>query len=899
MIGLFRVPGHSRVYVLGSFARRVTFYAQQVRALNLVDVLCKSGEVHESSTIGVVGAGVAGATAAVAAARRGLKVVLFEKHRDRDGRTTVLPRQRLSDERAIHPFIYDWPSASVPSGQQQAGLPLMNWAEGTAAQVVKTLAGLYDEAAAASGITLVQATVSEDMVRAEDDAVVVAVPGLPEQRVDALILALGFGDEAEGSYWDNDGLQSKKGEWLVSGMGDGGLTDLMRLCIDKFRHAEVVETFERHARDAALPLLEADKLDAPARKAHYEQIATIILDRLEAEQSALRLREGVSVWLAGAEEQLYSSGASVLNRLIAAYLLKRDAFRLIPHSTAETRLLPTGRFAVVFTDDRTTRQPVHDARFPMEFDGVVLRHGTRSELAARFPGLLKRCRPLKRKWDDTPASEDATRQPHWNEHDFDEGSTPALDVAGKGHVVVICSTKADRVGLPTLVESALMRARDKGQDVPRVVHVDPALDLASVRGYRRVLRALCRSEIAIVDITGMPPATMFLLGVRSVVRRGITLCTLEVKRTLDRKPEPFDIPELAFNIREASVVARRDDDNAFTEALKDSIVAGRNQMLRLVGQYQDMPAYDAVRKLGSRPEDHRPVPPSKGVLVLSSYDRTYLMPPGPGQIVATALGTALPSDKYQWLRIVQSPSPQLASQKLYAAIRQYQMCAFDWTGWRPNLFYEFGVRLAVNPTMPVTIAHRGSLAEPGPERQAMLALFAPFAYDEKNQNTGLVQLLERHLEAIEARRVPGIPSMLSPGFTFRELQRWIDVQAEAPMPVDLALGHDASALVGPDTRAYTDGPLLYDGNDGLRLAAQVAAVDRWIAAWYFLDKRHGIRERIQVSETLAQGGDDHVQRWIELATQIQNKLEALPQAGYERIKQDVDKAVRMCMQKAR
>jgi hypothetical protein len=490
-------------------------------------------------------------------------------------------------------------------------------------------------------------------------------------------------------------------------------------------------------------------------------------------------------------------------------------------------------------------------------------------------------------------SADPTRQPVWRNDDFQPGSMPALDIDSRQEpfvVVVECAAKGGAT-LSKLAQQALLRAADQGATPPRVVSIKPEIELATPHGYRRVLRALCKSEIAIFDITDRNPATMLLLGIRSVVRRGITLSTLRVGRSAEEIPEPFDIPELPFNIRETSVIARRHDDNTFTEALSQAIVEGRNQLQLLANEYQDLPAYDAVRKLGSRPENHRPVEPASRVLVLSSYGHDYLK--GPGQMVATALGSAVRSGK--WLRIVQSPSPQLASQKLYAAIRQTQMCVFDWTGWRANLFFELGVRLAVNQQMPLCFIYRRASEEVGAERSTVLNLFAPFAYDEDN-DAALVQLLVKHREAIESvSQVPASGAKLAPPFTFGEVQRWADVRLEAPLAVDLALEREASALVGPDQVMYTELPLLYQGNAALRREAERAALDRWIAAWYFLDKRYGVWGRIRASEQLP--NDGNVQRWIKLASNIKTMLEALGTGPYGNIKAEVDEAVAFCVNK--
>jgi hypothetical protein len=38
---------------------------------------------------------------------------------------------------------------------------------------------------------------------------------------------------------------------------------------------------------------------------------------------------------------------------------------------------------------------------------------------------------------------------------------------------------------------------------------------------------------------------------------------------------------------------------------------------------------------------------------------------------------------------------------VYAAIQKSELCLVDWTGWRPNVFFELGVRIAVNEIDPV------------------------------------------------------------------------------------------------------------------------------------------------------------------------------------------------------
>jgi hypothetical protein len=48
-------------------------------------------------------------------------------------------------------------------------------------------------------------------------------------------------------------------------------------------------------------------------------------------------------------------------------------------------------------------------------------------------------------------------------------------------------------------------------------------------------------------------------------------------------------------------------------------------------------------------------------------------------------------------------SPRLVGLALYESIRWTQCCIIDWTGWRPNVFFELGVRLACSDIGTVSL----------------------------------------------------------------------------------------------------------------------------------------------------------------------------------------------------
>src|SRR5260370_14734759 len=122
-------PPYKRVYYLGSHASRLTFLSQQQRAFNLVWALQAKGLLGKR--VAVVGAGLSGVTAGLAARQAGAAVTLLERKSD------VLHLQRGSQLRYIHPNIYDWPDPTAL--EPMTDLPCLNWGAAMAASVIETV----------------------------------------------------------------------------------------------------------------------------------------------------------------------------------------------------------------------------------------------------------------------------------------------------------------------------------------------------------------------------------------------------------------------------------------------------------------------------------------------------------------------------------------------------------------------------------------------------------------------------------------------------------------------------------------------------------------------------------------------------------------------------------------
>jgi hypothetical protein len=376
---LTRLTNH--IHVVGILDVGVTIRSQQVRALNLIWALDASGELRGCKKIAILGGGISGLTAGGALRRRlrdegGCKIALFEK------RSVLCPLQRGCDTRWVHPHAYEWPLEG--SSNPSAGLPVFNWRAGRASDVAATLVKEWEELEKASGealpcreirslryLKMNAATLEIEWVGHEYSA------SLPQparggcEKFDLVIIATGYGQEEAGaaardkSYWRNEAygqpdLSGIPKRYLVSGTGDGGLIDLLRLCITDFRqdrtpgelvpHQFLPELREirTHFHNVRGPTANASLFKACREFAERHKVLDELQKRLRPDTSvSLQIRRGSKV------NNAFSSRSSFANRFF------------------QSSLFAIGGFTPEFGDLTTFDEK--------DFDELIVRHGTNSD----------------------------------------------------------------------------------------------------------------------------------------------------------------------------------------------------------------------------------------------------------------------------------------------------------------------------------------------------------------------------------------------------------------------------------------------------------------------------------------------------------------------------------------
>lgn len=444
------------------------------------------------------------------------------------------------------------------------------------------------------------------------------------------------------------------------------------------------------------------------------------------------------------------------------------------------------------------------------------------------------------------------------------------------HTVVVCRSSPDPEQLPPLLQAvsdawnnfgteiiASANACRAGWRAPPVPadrdHSGSQLALLAVeRAFesearlRSAVNALCRAEIAVFDLTDWDAGATFLLGVRAVARRGVTITSVGGNFTIGGE---LQVP---FNLQLLNLAAHSDaQENEGAgrrpfELIGGKIVNGFRDLANLP-HYLDLPAYDSVRQLGVESGAYRPVPARERVLVLCPFNPIYtrsnfrrlekVLPSRLQDYITNA--EARPAEKPPLVRLLDLKTPRLVAQTLFESIRLTDMCVVDWTGMRTNVIFEAGVRMAANPLGAVHVMEHGARENllsgggVGMQVQGLLRLFDPIVYrlggTETRPFDAMVQRFDASIEAIGRGDTNFIYSAVGAGLDRRS--------QPAALPLVSELMRSANILDPDDQESTGISPVLYQQvNRELATEAREAAADRRLAAWLFLSRRYSATE---------------------------------------------------------
>jgi len=434
----------------------------------------------------------------------------------------------------------------------------------------------------------------------------------------------------------------------------------------------------------------------------------------------------------------------------------------------------------------------------------------------------------------------------WQNHGFLVAmSPPWLDPLPQGIWVLVVISEAENQTsqLADWVDRSLenddkaIKSALRVKVEPKALRVCIADALESPGKWLRFVSALCTAPIAIFDATGFEAGVMLALGVRAVVRRGVTLTsTAEALSPTELSKLPFNIQETKLLYHGSSMYLPNDvrhPKNRIAAAIKKGW-----QELDSQPNYLDLPAYDAVRcpYPTADADDHQSA--ITRPLVLCSFGEDH----EPNwKHLANALAIRYDVDAARMLDVA---SPRLVGQALYEGIRWAQTCVVDWTGWRANVFFELGVRLTCADIGPVCLIERGAAEsavkdDTVAQRRQLMALFGPTPYLLGKGDHGIKDALLIHDAILNQRPPPLAVTQLPHDATFRTCQDRFEWKREhiTIEPHEL-LRLSIEAPFGKDPQAAGFKPLLFSSNPDYSKDYDRSVKDRWIAAWCYLVQRY-------------------------------------------------------------
>lgn len=327
------VGSRAGVYVIGPFPTRVNFASQQMRAFNLVWALTDNdGPVNSDAKVAVIGAGLAGLTAAAALHRRGVEAHVFEQRGD------LMPLQRGTTSRYVNPTLNYWPQVEFGPA---TSFPFLNWGADVCERIISAVETEWRRDFAQAVPVHTQSTVLG--IQPHSNQFVLELDGGDYKKgYSTVIVAVGFGLEAPvkgalaPSYWQDVDTRvvrsSSSGDFVISGGGDGGILEVLRLAYGDFEQGQLTARVTRWAnRTAAREVIAEAEMDAAQILDDHERAKalgmvylTMDLDpELEAFLDA-KLARGSKVTLIVRGGSAFTLESAPVHRLMLAHAIRRQ-----------------------------------------------------------------------------------------------------------------------------------------------------------------------------------------------------------------------------------------------------------------------------------------------------------------------------------------------------------------------------------------------------------------------------------------------------------------------------------------------------------------------------------------------------------------------------------------------
>lgn len=343
------LDGWGKVYFIGPYGRRLSFASQQNRALNLVWALTQHSNLDDrlrpGLRVAVVGGGIAGLTSCAALLASDCIVSLFES------KMGPLERQRASDHRYIHPTVNYWPFV-LPN--PTTILPFLDWYSERCNKVLSRMGAEWDSRVLKHlnhpywGTTVSKLKPEGGKIFVEGWTVEGGRKKKLESKApyDLVLVTAGFEEEysvrtyGTKSYWENDNFtaSNRPDDIVVSGSGDGGLIEALRLVHREFEGGEfIVKTAERVPTAIAALAKHAERAgrsvgsDASAANLmddlYSKLVADFPPDLEDFLMGSLLVREAAPVLLVSELPKPFGKYSAPIHKLLMAHALARGAVK--------------------------------------------------------------------------------------------------------------------------------------------------------------------------------------------------------------------------------------------------------------------------------------------------------------------------------------------------------------------------------------------------------------------------------------------------------------------------------------------------------------------------------------------------------------------------------------------